>query len=413
MNALILGSGAREHAIAWKLSRSTEINKLYIAPGNAGTNEIGVNIPELDPLDFSAVRKACSTHRIDFVFVGPEDPLVGGVVDYLEQEKIHAVGPHKQAAQLEASKCYSKKFMLEHGIPTGYAEEFTDENKFAAFVNKKQEPLVVKKNGLAAGKGVLVSDDNDALISFGKEVLKSDSLLVEEYLEGYELSVFAVSDGEHVALLPPCADYKRAFDGDDGPNTGGMGSICPVPQADAALMSQIEKEVVQTTFKALHMDGIHYRGVLYFGLMITQNGPKLLEYNVRLGDPESQVLLPVLDTDLGKMSTAILNGTVNSSHGKSSGRHAVTVVVAAAGYPGTYKKGLVVEPIPDFPESEVLIFHATTVTNERGETLTGGGRCFSVVGIGSDLASARQKSYDVIDRIKFDGAWYRSDIGMK
>ncbi len=413
MNVLVLGSGAREHALAWKLSRSRHVKRIYTAPGNAGTLEVGDNLEDIDPLDFPSVERVCRQTRIDVVVVGPEDPLTQGIVDYLEQRGIAVIGPSKEGALLEASKCHAKKFLHKHGIPTAAAREFKpgEEHAFASYVDAGSGVRVVKKSGLAAGKGVLVSEDTEALRCFGEEILKDDALLVEESLEGFEVSVFAVTDGTSMLLMPPCADYKRARDGDVGPNTGGMGSICPVPSVSQALMSRIRSQIVEPTFAAIRKEGLHYRGFLYFGLMVCRDGPQVLEYNVRLGDPETQALLPVLEADLGALASAVLNTSLNEFSFGPRRQSSVAVVVASGGYPQSYKKGVVVDPIPSVDQDDVLIFHASTGHNEQGALVTGGGRCFSVVGLGPDLQVARQKSYAAVKRVHFEGSWFRSDIG--
>ena len=338
MKVLVIGSGAREHTVAWKFSKSKRISGLFIAPGNAGTASVGTNCSDIDPLDFAAIASLCSDKQIDLVFVGPEAPLSEGIVDYLEREKIPVIGPTREAALLESSKVYSKNFMTTHGIPTAAEREFHDFSAFKTAIKQLPGRVVIKKNGLAAGKGVLESQNQKELLAFGKKILSSDSLLVEEFLDGFELSVFTLIDGENYMLLPFCADFKKAGDNDTGPNTGGMGSVCPVPTVGSSLKSQIENEVVIPTINALKRDKRLYRGILYFGLMITEKGPKLLEFNVRLGDPESQVLLPIISSDFGNLSEAIVNKTLNSFPLRISGKSAVGVVVASKGYPDKYKK---------------------------------------------------------------------------
>ncbi|MBN2443703.1 MAG: phosphoribosylamine--glycine ligase [Spirochaetales bacterium] len=412
MKILILGSGARESALAWMYSKSKIISGLYTAPGNAGTHEIGANI-DIDPMDFESVIRCCKEKHINYVFVGPEAPLVEGIVDILKEEKITAIGPSKKAAQLEGSKTFSKDFMVAHHIPTAASEEFSDYESFKSYVESRQGMLVIKKNGLAAGKGVLESDNTSRLLEFGENILKEDSLLVEEFLTGYEISIFALCDGNNFIILPPCSDFKKALDGDTGLNTGGMGSICPNPWVNAELKEQIKREIIEPTFTGLKKDGLIYKGILYFGLMITQNGPKNLEFNVRFGDPETQVLLPMIKTDFGNITTAIVNGTLDTIPITESSQSAVGVVVASKGYPGQYKKGVKVQPIPELPSKDVLIFHASTTIDEEGEVFTGGGRCFSVVGLGKDTIEAASRAYKHIDVINFEGAWYRKDIGKK
>jgi len=413
LKVLILGSGGREHAITWKYAASKRISGLYIAPGNAGTGELGINLPDLDPENPQAVLEACHEYGIDHVFVGSEGPLSLGIVDELEKNGINAIGPHKSAAQMEASKVFSKKFMLKHGIPTAEAREFSDPVSFESYMRETTKRMVIKKSGLAAGKGVLESTDKEELISFGKEVLKTDSLLAEEFLDGYEISIFALTDGKDFVLLPTCADFKKAKEGGEGLNTGGMGAICPVPIVSHDDMDLINETVIAPTFEGMKKDGLNYKGVLYFGLMITEEGPKLLEYNTRFGDPETQVLLPLIESDFGNLTDAMVQGRLKDFPLRISHNSALCVVVAAQGYPGAYETGIPVKPIPVFPESDAVVFHASTGTNDNNQVITGGGRCFTVVGIGQNILNANVRAYEAIKRIDFDGAWHRSDIGKK
>ena len=413
MKVLILGSGAREHAVTWKYSKSKRITGLYIAPGNAGTGELGVNLPDVDPENPEQVIEACREYDISHVFVGPEAPLALGIVDELRNAGIPAIGPHKAAAQLEGSKVFSKKFMNKHNIPTAKATEFSDAVKFEKHIRGLSGPVVIKKNGLAAGKGVLVSADTEELVAFGKDILKDDTLLVEECLDGYEVSIFALTDGKNYKLLPVCADFKRAGEGDTGPNTGGMGAICPVPFVNSSIIREIEETSVIPTFKGMEKDKLNYVGVLYFGFMLTDDGPMLLEYNVRFGDPEAQVLIPLIDSDFGNIAEAMLNQNLDEYNPRVSNNSALCVVVAAEGYPGDYKKGIPVNPIPAYPEKDALIFHSSTKEDENGKLLTGGGRCFTCVGVSSNSLKATARAYEAARGVKFEGSWFRRDIGKK
>ena len=413
MKVLVLGSGAREHAITWKYANSKRISGLFIAPGNVGTGELGMNLPDVDPADARSVIQACEENRINHVFVGPEAPLAAGIVDSLKERGIQVIGPHRDAAMLESSKAFSKEFMLRHGIPTAAAREFSDSGEFLTYMNNLDHRVVIKKSGLAAGKGVLESTDREELIRFGQEILKEDRLLVEDFLEGYEISLFALTDGRDYVLLPTCADFKKAGDGDTGLNTGGMGAICPVPVVEAEMMKTITQTIVEPTFKGMAGEGLNYQGVLYFGLMITKTGPFLLEYNTRFGDPECQVLLPLIDNDFGNLAEAILNQKLAAFPLRLSHKSALGVVIAAEGYPEDYKKGHPVKPIPVFPEDSTLIFHAASTSGSQGEVLTGGGRCFTVVGLGANFLNASVRAYEAAPRVSFPGAWYRKDIGKK
>ncbi|MGA2975729.1 MAG: phosphoribosylamine--glycine ligase [Spirochaetia bacterium] len=427
MKILVLGSGGREHAIAWKLAASRRVRRVFIGPGNAGTENVGTNCPEVNPLIFNTILAACRKNGIDCVFIGPETPLAEGVVDFLSSNGITTIGPGKQAAQLESSKAFSKAFLLRNSLPTAQAVEFSDSSSFERYVHERQGThLVVKKSGLAAGKGVLDSSNREEILAFGATILKHDRLLVEEFLDGWEVSIFGLSDGRSFIVLPPCTDFKKAHDGDTGPNTGGMGSLCPVPWVDGVLMNRIRAEVIEPTYAALFKEGLGYAGVLYFGLMITSQGPKILEYNVRFGDPETQVLLPMLAQDLGELVEAMGAGTLSrikcaeyragapdASPSQPGPGAALGVVVASRGYPDHSETGAVVSPIPPQGEKNSLLFHASTARDAEGSLRTGGGRCFTAVGIGADLREASARAYTAAESVRFDGAWYRRDIGLK
>ncbi len=415
LKPLIIGSGAREHTIAWKFSKSKRISGLFIAPGNAGTDELGENIPELDITDEESVIRTIAEKKINYVFIGPEAPLAAGLADCIKNENIPVFGPGKKAAQLESSKTFAKQFMVRNRVPTAEAREFSDSSTFEQYLSGKADgsTLVVKKSGLAGGKGVLESSDKTALAQFGREILKEDSLLVEEYLEGYEISVFAITDGKQYIVLPPCADFKKSGEGDTGKNTGGMGSICPVPGVTKAMMEEIEKVIVGPTFAGMEQEGLSYKGVLYFGLMITENGPKVLEYNVRFGDPETQVLLPLIGSDFGNLMDAVAHEKLDRFPMRLSDKSALGVVIASEGYPGPYKKNVPILFLPPFKDNELLVFHASTKIDENGTAVTGGGRCFTVVGLHEDLLDAQITAYKGAREVRFEGAWYRKDIGNK
>jgi phosphoribosylamine--glycine ligase len=418
MKVLVLGSGAREHAVVWKLSQSVHVRAVFAGPGNAGTAEICTNLPDVDPMNFITVVNAARRNSINCVFVGPETPLAAGVVDYLAHRQIPAFGPGRKAAQLESSKAFSKAFLVRHGIPTARATEFTDVSALQQFLaNKAGQRLVVKKSGLAAGKGVLESAKTEQLLSFGRVALASDRVLVEEYLEGWELSVFGVSDGRTYITLPACTDFKKALDGDKGPNTGGMGAVCPVPWADGPILRRIEQQIVQPTYAALKSEGLSYAGVLYFGLMITALGPRVLEFNVRFGDPETQALLPVLTFDFGKLLKAVVYKDLASfSTGinpSSAAGAAVGVVVAARGYPEASSGPIPVTLASDASPDHTEVFHASTFRDKEGSLQARGGRCFTVVGRGAHLRAAVERAYARVAAVRFKGAWYRRDIGRK
>ena len=418
MRVLVLGSGAREHALAWKLAQGRGVERVFAGPGNAGTAAVAENLPGVDPMRFDTVRDACRERRIDCVFVGPEAPLAAGVVDALRADGIPAIGPDRSAARLESSKAFSKAFLVRNGIPTADAATFSEEAPLRAHLAANRgRRLVVKKSGLAAGKGVLVSDDPAGLAGFGAAALADGEVLVEECLEGWEVSVFGLSDGATHLVLPPCTDFKRAHDGDRGPNTGGMGAICPVPPADAAFMAQVEAGIVGPVYAALSREGLAYPGVLYFGLMATASGPRVLEFNVRFGDPETQVLLPMIDADLGAIIEAMAGGGLARLALARAGRPwagpgaALGVVIASRGYPERSETGTTVEMAA--PPAGAMVFHASTVRDVSGKVVTGGGRCFTVVGLGADLPEAARRSYAAVPGVRFGGCWNRSDIGAR
>jgi phosphoribosylamine---glycine ligase len=341
-------------------------------------------------------------------------------VDALGEAGIPAFGPGRKAAALEASKSFARAFSERNGVPCARTARFADAKELRRFVAERPAArLVLKKSGLAAGKGVLESDDPSELLSFGEEVLRSDELLAEEYLVGRELSLFALCDDSGHLVLPACTDHKKAGEGDAGPNTGGMGAVCPVPFADSATMTRIEREIVTPTFHGMEAEGLSYRGVLFFGVMLTDDGPKLLEYNVRFGDPETQSLLPLLESGFEEIAWGVATGDLRSLKPRFSEAIACGVVIGAPGYPGGYPKGIPVDLSAAGPECgrgkdpEALLFQASTRRDALGRVLTGGGRCFTAVGLGADWAMARDRAYDLAAKVKFEGAWFRRDIGAR
>jgi phosphoribosylamine---glycine ligase len=421
MRMMVIGSGAREHALAWALARDAGPGEaVYCAPGNAGTEAVATNVG-LDPEDPAAVLAAVRELGVGLVVVGPEGPLAAGLVDALEAAGVPAFGPPRKAAALECSKAFARSFSERRGVPCARTARFSDEASLRRYLDEARGARVVlKKSGLAAGKGVFESDDRDELLSFGREVLASDELLAEEYLVGRELSVFALCDGSDYLLLPACVDHKKAGPDDTGPNTGGMGAICPVPYADDATMRRIEREVIEPSFRGMREEGLAYRGVLFFGIMLTEAGPKLLEYNVRFGDPETQSLLPLLEGGSGELLAAVARGGLCSARPRFSGSVACGVVVAAPGYPGSYPKGLSADlgqdggdAMCDADRGLSLLFHASTSRGADGRPRTGGGRCFTAVGVGRDWDEARAAAYERAAAVRFDGAWYRPDIGKR
>lgn len=411
MRVLVIGNGAREHAISWKFSQSKRITGIFVGPGNAGTEEFATNLPEIDGTDSTKVITFCNRNDINLVFVGPEIPLSLGLVDDLKDAGIKAVGPTKRAAQLESSKAYSKQFMTTYGIPTAQAMVFTDEKEFRSHLSQNPGKQVIKMSGLAGGKGVLESDSHAELEAFGLKGLNHGPILVEEFLEGYEISLFALSDGKHYKVLPICTDYKKSKEGNTGYNTGGMGSICPVSWISAVEEEKIINSIVIPTFKGFEQEDFQYQGIVYFGIMMTAKGPYLLEYNVRFGDPEAQVLIPLIENDFCNLCEAIVEQSLERYNLRISSKTAVCVVVASHGYPQEYKTQLPAS-LPDTLTSNQLIFHAGTYL-ENGTVYTNAGRCFSAVGLGNELLAARSVVYPLASRITFPGAWFRKDIGNR
>jgi len=421
MNILLLGSGGREHAIAWKLAKSSQMEELYIAPGNAGTKSHGTNV-DLSPNDFQAVKEFVIQKNIEMVVVGPEDPLVNGIVDFFENDpevaNIPVIGPSKQGAQLEGSKDFAKEFMHKHNIPTAKYATFTKDSlkEGLAFLEKMKAPYVLKADGLAAGKGVLILQDlNEAKkeltnmlvdAKFGKA---SERVVVEEFLNGIEMSVFLLTDGDGYKVFPEAKDYKRIGEGDTGLNTGGMGAISPVPFADAAFMDKVHNQVVVPTVKGLKADELNYKGFVFIGLINVKGEPYVIEYNCRLGDPETEVVLPRLKSDLIDLFEGVATKTLSERDVEFDDRAATTVMMVSGGYPEKYEKGKTIYGLNTVEGS--MVFHAGTAADGPAIT-TNGGRVLAVTSYGKNIQSALDKSYENIRKIQFDGAFYRKDIGF-
>ncbi len=416
---LLIGGGGREHAIAWKLSQSPLLLKLYIAPGNAGTEKHGTNLP-VSPLDFGAIREAVLSYKINMVVVGPEDPLVEGIFDFFLSDPILSavpvIGPSAAGALLEGSKAFAKGFMNRNGIPTAAYQEFTKETLHDGydFLDKLSPPYVLKADGLAAGKGVLILDDVTvakrelkAMVQEQKFGAASKKVVIEAFLKGIELSVFVITDGDSYLILPEAKDYKRINDGDTGPNTGGMGTVSPVPFADDIFMERVEKEIIIPTIMGLKKEDMLYRGFIFFGLMKVGHDPYVIEYNVRLGDPEAESVLVRVENDLVALFNAVVDGSLKEQEIVISTNHAVTVMLVSGGYPGTYEKG---KPIvfPDAAES--IVFHAGTKSDGK-VIATNGGRVLGITSLGESLQDAIKKTYQTISMISFENIYYRKDIG--
>lgn len=421
MNILILGSGGREHTFAYKISESKRCENLFVAPGNAGTASIATNV-ELKVTDFEAVKKCVIQNKIEMVIVGPEDPLVHGIADYFaetsELKNVMLIGPSKRGALLEGSKQRAKEFMMQHNIPTAAYETFTAESLEAGkiFLEKLNPPYVLKADGLAAGKGVLILKDlNEAkqelenMLAHSKFGEASSKVVIEEFLDGIELSVFVLTDGKNYKILPTAKDYKRIGEGDTGLNTGGMGAISPVPFADEILMKKIEERIVKPTVKGLLEEKIDYKGFVFIGLIKVDNEPYVIEYNVRMGDPETEVVLPRIKNDLVDLMEATYHQKLDAINIEIDKRAATTVMLVSGGYPESYEKGKEISGLENVEGS--IVFHAGT-KSESGKTLTNGGRVLAVTSLDDDFKKALKKSYQNIEKISFDRMQYRNDIGF-
>lgn len=420
MNILLLGSGGREHAIAWKLSQSPKLKKLFIAPGNPGTASIGTNI-SVDLLDFDAVKQIVVANAIDLVFVGPEEPLVKGIHDsFLSDQRVKhipVIGPTKEGAQLEGSKDFAKAFMIRHSIPTAAYKSFVSGQNAEAkhFLTHLRPPYVLKADGLAAGKGVVISQDiNEAIKTIdeffeGKFGAASKKVVIEKFLNGIELSVFVLTDGKSYLILPEAKDYKRIGEGDTGLNTGGMGAISPVPFADKAFMKKVEDKIIVPTINGLAKDGIDYKGIIFIGLMNDNGNPFVIEYNVRMGDPETEVVIPRIESDLLDLLVLTGKGKLSESKISISDQVATTVILVSGGYPENYEKGKIITGLQNI--KDVIAFHSgTSLVN--GKLVTAGGRVLAITGLSQTANDSLLKSYKAAKLINFDGKYYRTDIGQ-
>ena len=421
MNVLILGSGGREHAFAWKIAKSSSCNQLFIAPGNAGTSEIGVNI-DINVCDFDKIREFVLLENIELVLVGPEDPLVNGIYNFFKEDEdlknISLIGPSKEGAQLEGSKEFAKEFMFRHNIPTAKYQAFTKTNlkEGYAFLESLESPYVLKADGLAAGKGVLIlnrlkeaKEELKKMVAEAKFGAASSTVVIEEFLEGIELSVFVLTDGNSYKILPSAKDYKRIGEGNTGLNTGGMGAISPVPFADRFYIEKVEREIVRPTIEGLKKDNIQYKGFIFIGLINVKGEPKVIEYNVRMGDPETEVVIPRIKSDLLNLLKGIDDGTFSEKDLEINEEVATTVMLVSGGYPEVYKKGEEISGIEEVEGS--IVFHAGT-KNDNGKIITNGGRVISLTSFGETIEEALIKSFSSAERIDFKGKYYRKDIGF-
>ncbi|WP_025765064.1 phosphoribosylamine--glycine ligase [Dyadobacter tibetensis] len=422
MNILILGSGGREHAFAWKISQSPLCDQLFVAPGNAGTAAVATNLP-FSYNDFASLRNAVLEHKVELVIVGPEEPLVNGVVDFFEADSelqhIKLIGPNQAGAQLEGSKDFSKNFMEKHGIPTAASRTFTADQyeEGLAYIAQHSLPVVLKADGLAAGKGVIIAEKQEDANQALKEMLldgkfggAGNKVVIEQFLKGIELSVFVLTDGENYKILPEAKDYKRIGENDTGLNTGGMGAVSPVLFADANFLKKVEEKVVKPTLSGLKADGIKYVGFIFIGLMNVKGEPFVIEYNVRMGDPETEVVLPRIQSDFAMLMAATAKGILNEYELVISPQVAVTTVVVAGGYPGDYEKGKVITGSQKI--EDVYLYHAGTTFNANTEVVTNGGRVMALTGVANSLENAVRKSQHAAQTVQFEGKYFRRDIGM-
>ncbi len=421
MKILVVGSGGREHAIALKLSESAQTPELVIAPGNPGMEGLG-RLVAIPADDIPGLVKLAQDEAVDFVFVGPEIPLALGLVDALGTAGVPALGPSQAAARLESSKAFSKDLMARYGIPTAAHQTFTDLESLLAHLSECPIPVVVKASGLAAGKGAVVCMTREEALAAARSMLGDDrvfgeagnEVVVEEFMQGEELSVFALCDGAHYVLLPSAQDHKRLRDGDQGPNTGGMGAYSPAPCATPSVLATACQTIIEPTLRAMEAEGCPYRGILYVGLMLTKQGPKVVEFNCRLGDPETQCVLPVLEADLVDLSLAAVQGRLGEIHVPTPRKAAAIVVLAAEGYPGTIRKGRVLEGLPEADAIEgVRVVHAGTTRDDEGRLVSSGGRVVGVVGQGEDLPQAVSRAYAGVAAVRIEGAQWRTDIASR
>ena len=424
MNILLIGAGGREHTLAWKLTQSPLCSKLFIAPGNAGTASCGTNLP-IAVSDFDALAAACLANAVELIFVGPEEPLVNGIYDYFQDKNelrhIKVIAPSKAASQLEGSKAFAKAFMKRHNIPTAAYAEFNADNYLEGveFIKSQTLPIVLKADGLAAGKGVLICHSHiEAVSEFELMLLRSKfgeagkKVVIEEFLKGIELSIFVLTDGENYVLLPEAKDYKRIGEADAGLNTGGMGAVSPLPFVTAGFLKKVTKKIIEPTIAGLKKDELVYKGFIFFGLMSNNGEPKVIEYNCRLGDPETEVVIPRIKNDLVELLIAAADQRLHEIKIETDERAVATVVAVSGGYPGDYEKGKVIKGLQDPALQDTIIFHSGT-KKIGNEIVTNGGRVFAVTSYGGTISEAVEQSNYMLEQLDFEGMYYRSDIGFE
>lgn len=419
LRILVIGGGGREHAMVWKLAQSTLVDKIYCAPGNPGIAQLAECV-DISPVRVPELMHFAQTANIDMTVVGPEAPLVAGIVDTFAKQGLAIFGPSQAAAMIEGSKVFAKEFMRRHGIPTADFRVFEIEEAAREYLSDCAIPIVIKADGLAAGKGAIVAksrEESFAALSaiFTRRIFgeAGKRVVIEEFLPGEEVSVLCLTDGVNFITLPPAQDHKAVYDDDTGPNTGGMGAYAPAPVMNRVLQQRVEREILQPTIQGLAKEGRRYRGVLYAGLMITADGPKVVEFNCRLGDPEAQVILPLLKGDLAELMWRTMHDALPAADEASYSAWALTVVMASAGYPGDYQKGKAVLGLGQSDDENVLTFHSGTARDSENRLVTNGGRVLAVTGLGNTFEQARERAYAGVNRISFAGAHYRSDIGAK
>ncbi len=419
MKILLIGSGGRESALAWKLSQSSKVDELFIAPGNAGTAEYGTNL-QIAADNLLALNEFALKEKVDLTVVGPEIPLAAGIVDLFKKDGLKVFGPNKKAAQLESSKIFSKNLLKKYKIPTAEYESFNDPDRAIEYIKSKTPPLVVKADGLAAGKGVTVAQSEKEALAAVEEIMldkkfgdAGSNIIIEDYLEGEEATILAFCDGRSIKTMPAAQDHKAAYNGGEGPNTGGMGAYAPAPVVDQDIELKIKEKIIEPTLEALNTESIDFKGIIYFGLMINGDEAKVLEYNARFGDPEAQVILPLLETDLIDIMEAVLNQKLDQIEIKWKDRKALCVVMASGGYPVKYKKGLEITGIKEAEKIEDMIVFQAGTRLEKDRLLTDGGRVLAVTALGNSFKEVIDKAYTGVEKIDFENYHIRNDIGHK